>query len=76
MGIAGLMNVSVGAMNLLPVPGFDGWHLLVTKVEAMRGERLSWQFHAIANVTGYAGILALMVATTYHDVHRLLHGAW
>jgi regulator of sigma E protease len=75
VGIVGIMSCSVGATNLLPVPGFDGWHIAMTGVEAMRGRRLSWQFQAVANLAGYTGILALLVATTYHDVIRLLRGA-
>lgn len=76
VGIAGLMSVSVGVTNLLPIPGFDGWHIALTGVEAVRRQRLSWRFHALATVAGYAGIMALIVAITYHDSLRLLRGAW
>jgi membrane-associated protease RseP (regulator of RpoE activity) len=70
VGFVGLMNFSVGIMNLLPVPGFDGWHVMLAAIEAARGKPLSGRFQALAGATGFAVIVALMVVVTYRDIVR------
>lgn len=72
VGFTGLMSVSIGLMNLLPVPGCDGWHLLLAGVEAVRGKPLGRRFQAVAGAVGFVGITVLMVMVTYHDVLRIL----
>jgi regulator of sigma E protease len=72
VGLSGLMSISVGIMNLLPVPGFDGWHLGMAGIEAATGKPLSGRFQAMACAAGFAVVVVLMVVVTYHDVTMLL----
>jgi regulator of sigma E protease len=68
VGFAGLMSFSVGIMNLLPVPGFDGWHVVLAGIEAVRGKPFNGRFHALAGAAGFVVIVVLMVAVTFLDV--------
>src|SRR5690348_14963014 len=47
LGLAGLMSVSIGLMNLLPVPMLDGGHLLYCGFEAVRGKPLGERFQEV-----------------------------
>lgn len=71
VGFAGLMSYSVGLMNLLPVPGFDGWHVCLAGIEAVRGMPFGRKFHAVAGAVSFVFVFVLMVAVTYHDVTRI-----
>lgn len=73
VGFSGLLNFSVGIMNLLPVPGFDGWHVTLAGIEAVRGKPFSGRFHAVAGAAGFVFIVALMVAVTINDVTRIIN---
>ena len=68
VGFAGLMSFSMGIMNLLPVPGFDGGHVVLAGIEAVRGRPLSGRFQALAGAASFAVVVVLMVAVTCHDV--------
>jgi len=72
VGFAGLLSSSMGIMNLLPVPGFDGWHICLAGIEAVRGRPLSDKWHAMAGAAGFAVVVVLMVAITYHDIIRAI----
>jgi regulator of sigma E protease len=71
MGFTGIMSLSVGMMNLLPIPGFDGWHLLLAVFERISGRQLSRRFQAIFGFIGFLLVVALMVVVTYRDILRI-----
>lgn len=68
MGFTGLLSVSVGIMNLLPIPGFDGWHLLTTGIEVVIGRPMSRRFQRVVGVVGFVVVVVLMVVVTYRDI--------
>lgn len=68
MGFTGLLSVSVGMMNLLPIPGFDGWHLVITGIETVMGRPMSRRFQCVAGVVGFTVVVVLMVMVTYRDI--------
>ena len=70
VGFAGLLSFSMGVMNLMPVPGFDGWHICMAGIEAVQGKPLSGKFQAMAGAAGFAVVVALLVVVTYHDIIR------
>lgn len=67
----GLISVSLGVLNLLPIPVLDGGHLLYFAIEAVRRRPVSEQFEALAQRIGLALILALMALAIYNDLARL-----
>ncbi len=67
----GLISVSLGILNLLPIPVLDGGHLLFFGIEAVRGRPVSEQTEALGQRIGLAFILALMILALYNDLVRL-----
>ncbi|WP_148863355.1 RIP metalloprotease RseP [Marinobacter fonticola] len=65
------LSVSLGVLNLLPVPVLDGGHILFYSVEAIRRRPLSEQTQAVGLRIGMAMILTLMVFALYNDLMRL-----
>jgi regulator of sigma E protease len=70
--LAALFSVSVGLMNLLPIPLLDGGHLLFYALEGLRGRPLSERVQQFGIRIGIALVACLVVFTTSHDVLRLL----
>jgi regulator of sigma E protease len=72
--LAAWFSVSVGLMNLLPVPLLDGGHLAFYAFEALRGRPLSERAQEIGLRIGIALVALLVVFTTSHDLFRLVGG--
>ncbi len=70
--LAAWFSVSVGLMNLLPVPLLDGGHLAFYAFEALRGRPLSERAQEIGLRIGIALVALLVVFTTSHDILRLV----
>ena len=62
------LSVSIGLLNLFPVPLFDGGHLLFYSVEAVRGRPLSPRAQEMGSRIGLGLVLMLMVFVTYNDI--------
>ena len=69
--LAAWFSVSVGLMNLLPIPLLDGGHLAFFGFEAIRGRPLSERAQEIGLRIGIALVALLVVFTTSHDIIRL-----
>ena len=74
MNLAALFSVSVGLMNLLPIPLLDGGHLLFYALEALRGRPLSERVQQVGLRIGIALVASLVIFTTSHDIIRLFSG--
>jgi regulator of sigma E protease len=70
--LAAWFSVSVGLMNLLPVPLLDGGHLAFYAFEALRGRPVSERAQEIGLRIGIALVALLVVFTTSHDLLRLV----
>jgi regulator of sigma E protease len=68
MNLAGLISVSIGLLNLFPIPLLDGGHLLFFGIEAARGRPLSERVQEIGFRIGLAIIIMLMIFTVWNDV--------
>lgn len=68
INLAAILSVSIGLMNLLPVPMLDGGHLLFYLYEAVRGRPLSPRAQEIGFRLGLALVLMLMLFVTWNDV--------
>ncbi|WP_461538112.1 sigma E protease regulator RseP [Spongorhabdus nitratireducens] len=66
-----MLSISLGVLNLLPVPVLDGGHLLYYLVELVRGKPLSEQAQMIGLRIGIAAIVSLMLLALYNDLARL-----
>ncbi len=65
------LSVSLGILNLLPIPVLDGGHIVFYAIEAIRRKPLSEQAQALGMRIGLAMILTLMVFALYNDLMRL-----
>jgi regulator of sigma E protease len=72
--LTAIFSVSVGMMNLLPVPMLDGGHLLFYAIEALRGRPLSERTQEIGLRIGIALVAMLVIFSTSHDILRLVAG--
>lgn len=67
-----IISVSLGLLNLLPIPILDGGHLLYFLIEAVTGKAPSVKFMLWGQQIGIAMILMLMVVAFYNDIVQLL----
>ena len=70
--LAAWFSVSVGFMNLLPIPLLDGGHLVFYACETLLGRPLSERMQEIGLRIGIALVALLVVFTTSHDILRLV----
>lgn len=68
----GLLSLSLGLMNLLPLPALDGGQLLILLIEVVRRRPLATQTVQAVNLAGFVGLLLLSILVAYHDLIALL----
>jgi len=67
-----LISISLGVLNLLPIPVLDGGHLVYYALEAVKGRPLSERFMAITQKAGLAVIMMMMAVALFNDITRLI----
>lgn len=70
--ILALLSVMLGVMNLIPIPGLDGGHILFTLYEIVTGRKPSDKFLIVMQIIGMALIFALMFLAFGNDIGRLI----
>ncbi|MBV6272008.1 RIP metalloprotease RseP [Alcaligenaceae bacterium CGII-47] len=66
-----LISISIGILNLLPIPMLDGGHLLYYLIEAVRGRPVSARAQEVGQRTGLSLLLVLMGLAFFNDFMRL-----
>ena len=66
------ISISLGVMNLLPIPVLDGGHLLYYSLEVLTGRSVPERVGEIAQRLGMGLLLTLMLLAVFNDVARLL----
>lgn len=66
------VSISLGVMNLLPIPVLDGGLLLYYAVEVLTGRPVSERFGAIAQRAGIGILMTLMLVAVFNDINRLI----
>lgn len=74
LGFLALISISLGVLNLLPVPVLDGGHLMYYVVEIFKGDPVSEAAMEIGQRIGFALLGLLMVSAFYNDINRLILG--
>ncbi|ARO87258.1 RIP metalloprotease RseP [Nitrosospira lacus] len=72
LGFLALISISLGVLNLLPIPILDGGHLMYYVVEIVKGSPLSVRATEIGQQVGMALLFTLMAFAIYNDVTRLI----
>jgi regulator of sigma E protease len=71
LNLAAILSISVGILNLFPIPLLDGGHLLYYAVEAVRGKAMNDKAQQFGFKVGLMLVTSLMVFATYNDILRL-----
>jgi len=69
IGVLAFISISLGVMNLLPIPMLDGGHLLMYAVEVVAGQNIAEKVFAVGQRVG----VMLMSLAFYNDIFRLLN---
>ena len=70
LGFVALLSVSLGALNLLPIPVLDGGHLVFYCFEALLGRPLPERVQLVGYQMGLVLVLSIMVFALYNDVSK------
>ncbi len=74
LGFLALISISIGVLNLLPIPLLDGGHLLYYTVELIKGSPVSEKAWEAGQKVGVALLITLMIVALYNDFSRLFLG--
>jgi regulator of sigma E protease len=69
--LTAVLSVSIGLLNLFPIPLLDGGHLLFYTIETIRGRPLSERAQEVGFRIGLAVVVMLMIFATFNDILRL-----
>jgi regulator of sigma E protease len=69
-----LISISLGVLNLLPIPLLDGGHLMYYLIEIAKGKPVSERVMELGQRVGLALLLVMMAFAFYNDLNRLLTG--
>lgn len=70
MMLTALISISLGIVNLLPIPALDGGRLFLLLVEALRGRRIDPEKEGIIHFIGFALLILSILYVTYQDLLR------
>ncbi len=71
VGFLALLSVSLGVLNLLPIPVLDGGHLLFYTIELLAGRPVPERIQALGYQLGLFMVLGIMMLAIYNDIVRL-----
>ncbi len=74
MQLMAILCINLTVLNLLPVPGLDGGHILIAIIEWIRGKRLSDDTRSRITMIGFILMIILIVIASYSDISRLITG--
>ncbi|TAJ76853.1 MAG: RIP metalloprotease RseP [Gallionellaceae bacterium] len=74
LGFLALISISLGVLNLLPIPLLDGGHLLYYTVELIKGSPVSEALWEAGQKVGIALLVTMMAFALYNDISRLILG--
>jgi regulator of sigma E protease len=72
LNFAAVLSVSIGLLNLMPVPILDGGHLMFYAIEALRGKQVGPAAQELAFRIGFAMVLMLTFFAAWNDINWLI----
>jgi regulator of sigma E protease len=74
LGFLALVSISIGVLNLLPIPVLDGGHLMYYIVEIFKGSPVSEQVMMMGQKIGLGVLGLLMMVAIFNDINRFMIG--
>lgn len=74
IGFLALISISIGVLNLLPIPVLDGGHLMYYMAEVLTGKPVSESIMMIGQKIGFSLLGFIMIIAFYNDINRLITG--
>lgn len=74
IGFLALISISIGVLNLLPIPVLDGGHLMYYMVEILTGKPVPETVMAVGQKIGLTLLGLMMIIAFYNDITRLITG--
>ena len=75
LNFVGFLSISLGILNLLPIPSLDGGRLLFVIIELLRkGKKLPSQKENLIHILGFIMLISLILILSYLDIARILSG--
>jgi regulator of sigma E protease len=71
VNILALLSIMLGVMNLIPIPGLDGGHILFTLYEIITRRKPGEKFLYVAQIIGMVLLMGLMILAFGNDIFRL-----
>ncbi|WP_319499250.1 RIP metalloprotease RseP [uncultured Cohaesibacter sp.] len=71
VNLAAILSVSIGLLNLFPIPMLDGGHLVFYAIEGIRGKPLSAKSQEVGFRIGLALVFSLMIFATFNDITHI-----
>ena len=71
ISLLSLICINVGFINFLPLPAFDGGHILFIIIEKIKGSRVNPKVENTIHNIGFILLMILMVLVTYNDIIRI-----
>lgn len=72
VNLAMLLSVSLGVMNLLPLPALDGGRLVFLFLEVLRGKPIPPEKEGVIHFAGFVALMVLMVFVMFNDIQRII----
>ncbi|MCF0105062.1 MAG: site-2 protease family protein [Eggerthellaceae bacterium] len=72
----GSISISLGLMNLLPIPPLDGGRFVIEIIQRVSGKLVPEKAISIASAIGFALLILLFIVMLNHDIYRVLTGFW
>jgi len=69
--LTAILNIHLAIINILPFPALDGGRLLFLAIEKIKGSPVSSKIESIVHMSGFALLILLMIAVTWHDIAKL-----
>jgi regulator of sigma E protease len=74
LGFIALVSISIGILNLLPIPVLDGGHLMYYMAEIIKGSAVSEQAMVLGQKIGFGLLGLLMILAIFNDINRIVTG--
>lgn len=73
--MAAILSISLGVLNMLPIPALDGGRFLFVVIEWLRrGKRVSPKKEGLVHLVGFAVLIGLILVITFFDISKIVSG--